>query len=213
MNRPSTSRKVKGMTNYMQLREALANADSQMKRTVGVVDMNDSTGMKEKQAEVAWLPSTGWFYDLVTDVIMNAIPGVVVKYVGDGVMFVCETSQATEAVNALIKIQEAVKDAGTGSNGAKGVIDFTCSAAVTTGWVRGFTTPVGTPDFVGSVVDKAFRLCGFANAKAIFVDTTTVGAASSLDIISRFGNAVDRQPDEYIGEVVKGSLKGFAQSV
>lgn len=201
------------MTNYTQLRDAFANADSQMKRTIGVVDMNDSTGMKEKQAETAWLTSLAWFYELVTRTVLEAINGAMVKYVGDGVMFVCETSHTTAAVNAVIRIQEALREAGTRSNGKKGVIDFTCSAAVTTGSVRGFTTPVGTPDYVGSVVDKAFRLCGYANQKAIFVDTGTVLAANAMDIESRFGQAVDRQDDEYIGKVLKAPLKGFAQAV
>ncbi|MFD1149850.1 hypothetical protein ACFQ3T_22185, partial [Saccharothrix hoggarensis] len=201
------------MSGNPQLHDAFADLESRVVMTIGVVDVNDSTGMKEQQSESGWLPGLGWLYRTITDIILESIPDVVVKYTGDGAMFACDPDHTTAAVNAVIRIQEAIKGAGTRGDGAKGIIDFTCSAALTTGEVRRFTTPNGTPDFVGSVVDKAFRLCAFANAKAIFVDTATVGAANAMNIKSVFGKAAVRQAGEYTGEVQKAVLKGFAQPV
>jgi|SRR5215470_2542638 len=201
------------MSNGKQLRDTFATPESRFQRTVAVVDMINSTLMKEQQPQATWLNSLGWLYDMVTIVAMEAVPDVVIKYAGDRIMLVCDTDHATEMLNAVIRMQEEIETAGTGNDGAKGVIDFTVSAGVSTGEVIAFTTPAGTPDFVGTVVDKAFRLCAAANAKAIFVDTQTLGAANAIRITARFGNAIGRQADEYAGEVQRAVLKGFSQPV
>jgi class 3 adenylate cyclase/cold shock CspA family protein len=184
-----------------------------MDRTVVVVDVINSTAMKEQQAEVTWLNSLGWMYDTVTAIATKAVPDVAVKYLGDGIMLVVGTDHTTEAVNLAIQVQEAITEAGKSNGGGKGVIDFTCSVGISTGTVRGFTTPSGSPDHVGAVVDRAFRLCSTANAKAIFADTATLGAANMMKIRSVFGAAVNRISDQYQGEVEKAPLKGFHEPV
>jgi class 3 adenylate cyclase/cold shock CspA family protein len=184
-----------------------------MDKTIVVIDVIDSTAMKEKEAQVTWLPSLGWMYDTVTEIATGAVPDVVVKYLGDGIMLVVGTDHTTEAVNLAIKVQEAITEAAKSHDGAKGMIDFTCSVGISTGAVVGFTTPSGSPDFVGSTVDKAFRLCSAANAKAIFVDTATLGAANMMRIRSVFGAVVNRTSDQYQGEVQKAPLKGFREPV
>jgi class 3 adenylate cyclase/cold shock CspA family protein len=201
------------MPENTQLREAFASPQSRTDRTVIVVDVIDSTAMKEHQPEVTWLNSLGWMYDVVTEIATSAVPDVLVKYLGDGIMLVVGTDHTTDAVNLAIRVQEAITEAGKGSGGAKGVIDFTCSVGISTGEVVGFTTPSGSPDYVGAVVDKAFRLCSHANAQAIFVDTATVGAANTMRIASEFGKVIKRTSDQYTGEVQKALLKGFREPI
>lgn len=191
-----------------QLREAFASTESRMYRTIVVVDVNDSTAMKEQQREVTWLNSLGWLYDIVTGIATDEVPDVVVKYLGDGIMLVFDTDHTTAAVNVAIRIQETIAKAA-----ANGMIGFTCSVGISTGEVVGFTTPSGNLDFVGRDVDKAFRLCSAANAKAIFVDTATLGAANTTRFESEFGKAVRRSSDQYTGDAQKVPLKGFEQPV
>ncbi len=207
------ARIVPARTTWEAEREAFASPQSRMYRTVVVVDVIESTAMKEQQPEVTWLNSLGWMYDTVTAIMTEAVPDVAVKYLGDGIMLAVGTDYTTDAVNAAIRVQEAIAEAGRGSGGARGVIDFTCSLGISTGAVVGFTTPSGSPDYVGAVVDKAFRLCSAANAKAIFVDTATVGAANMMRIRSVFGAAIRRTSDQYQGQVQKTPLKGFDQPV
>jgi class 3 adenylate cyclase/cold shock CspA family protein len=206
-------KKMSETTTTTQLREAFRSPESRMDRTIVVVDVIDSTAMKEQQAEVTWLNSLGWMYDTVTDIAKKAVPDVAVKYLGDGIMLVVGTDHTTEAVNLAIQVQEAITEAGESNGGGRGVIDFTCSVGISTGAVVGFTTPSGGPDYVGVVVDKAFRLCSAANAKAIFADIATLGAANTMRIRSVFGAAVNRSSDQYQGEVQKAPLKGFHEPV
>lgn len=201
------------MTENRQLRDTFADPESRVTRTVVAIDMADSTAMKEQQPQATWLNSLGWMYDTVCGIALEAVPNGDIKYLGDGIMWVVDTDHTTAAVNAVIQIQEAIDKAGKGSGGAKGLIDFTCSAGISTGDVVGFTTPGGSPDYVGTVVDKAFRLCGAASPRAIFVDTPTLGAANMMRIRSSFGSAIGRTSDQYQGDVQRAPLKGIDQPV
>jgi class 3 adenylate cyclase len=203
------------MTENRQLRDTFADPASRHYRTVVAIDVVNSTAMKEQQPEVSWLNSLGWLYDKVTEIGTEAAIEVVIKYNGDGIMLVFDTNQTTEAVNAAIRIQEAISKASTGTGGGKGAIDFTCSVGISAGEVVGFTTPGGNLDVVGTVVDKAFRLCAAANSKAIFVDRSTMGAANTILINSSLGNALNprRNPEEYQGDLQRTVLKGFNQPV
>jgi hypothetical protein len=128
-------------------------------------------------------------------------------------MITFDSDRATDAVNVAVAVQEAVHDANQGRTGARGVIDFTCSVGVSTGSVVGFTTPMGGQDYVGTVVDKAKRLCDAASPKAIFVDRATASAANIMRIASRLGVALGRAPEQYQGDVQRAPLKGFDQPV
>jgi class 3 adenylate cyclase/cold shock CspA family protein len=196
-----------------QLRDAFASPESRTERTIVVVDVNGSTAMKETQPQAAWLPTIGWWYDIVTELAHSAVPGVVIKYLGDGIMLVFDVDQATDAVNAAIQIQEAIRDAGRGSDGAMGMVKITCSIGISSGEVIGFTTPAGGLDFVGAQVDKAFRLCSAANENAIFVDAQTLGAANTTRFKARVGTALGWQADQYHGASQRVTLKGFGQPV
>jgi len=196
-----------------QLRDAFTSSESRTERTIAVVDINGSTAMKESQPQAAWLPTIGWWYDTVTAVALKAVPDVVIKYIGDGIMLVFDIDRATDAVNAAIKIQEAIKEASRGTGGSMGMVKVTCSVGISSGEVIGFTTPAGGLDFVGAQVDKAFRLCSAANANAIFVDTQTLGAANTIRLESVVGRALVWNSDQYLGESQRVTLKGFAQPV
>lgn len=196
-----------------QLREAFADPQSREARTILFIDQVGSTAMKEQQPEAGWLPALGWLYDTVTALAKEAHPDVEIKYLGDGIMATFDSDQATDAVNVAVRVQEAINDANQGRTGAKGVIDFNCSVGISTGSVVAFLTPTGSRDFVGTVADKARRLCDAASPKAIFVDRATASAANVMRIASRLGIALGRAPEQYQGDVQRAPLKGFDQPV
>jgi class 3 adenylate cyclase len=200
-------------TKQLQLREAFAAEESRTSQTVCFIDQAGSTAMKEHQAEAVWLPSLGWLYDTVTAIATETAPDVVVKYLGDGIMLVYDSDVATKALNAAIRIQEAIKDASEGRNGTKGTIDFNCTVGIATGPVVAFTAPTGSPDFVGTVVDKARRLCDAATPKAILVDRATASAANMTRIECRVGFALGRPSELLQGDLQRAPLKGFDQPV
>jgi class 3 adenylate cyclase/cold shock CspA family protein len=196
-----------------QLREAFADVNSREGRTLLFVDQVGSTAMKEQQSESHWLPALGWLYDTTTRIVIQTDPEAEIKYLGDGIMVSFDSDRATEAVNIAIQIQEAINDANQGRTGAKGAVDFNCSVGVSTGSVVAFVTPTGSRDYVGTVVDKARRLCDAASPKAIFVDRATASAANIMRIVSRVGDALGRTPEQYQGDVQRAPLKGFDQPV
>ncbi len=195
------------MTN--QLREAFADDQSREGRTVLFIDQVGSTAMKEQQPESSWLPALGWLYDTVTATVIRIDPDAEIKYLGDGIMISLDGDRATDAVNIAIQVQEAINDASQGRSGAKGAVDFNCSAGVSTGSVVAFLTPTGTRDYVGTVVDKARRLCDAASPKAVFIDRATAAAANIMKISSRVGSALGRTPEQYQGDLQRAPLKGF----
>jgi class 3 adenylate cyclase/cold shock CspA family protein len=196
-----------------QLREAFADVNSREDRTLLFVDQVNSTMMKEQQPESHWLPALGWLYDTTTRIVIHVAPEAEIKYLGDGIMVSFDSDRATEAVNVAIQIQEAINDANQVRTGTKGTVDFNCSVGVSTGSVVSFITPTGARDYVGTVVDKARRLCDAASPKAIFVDRATASAANIMRIVSRVGSALGRTPEQYQGDVQRAPLKGFDQPV
>lgn len=196
-----------------QLREAFAENQSRQARTVFFIDQVGSTAMKEQQPEAGWLPALGWLYDTVTALALQADDDAQIKYLGDGIMITFDSDRATDAVNVAVAVQEAINDANQGRTGTKGVIDFSCSIGIATGLVVAFETATGSRDYVGTVVDKARRLCDAASPKAIFVDRATASAANIMKIASRLGIALGRSPEQYQGDVQRAPLKGFDQPV
>jgi class 3 adenylate cyclase/cold shock CspA family protein len=196
-----------------QLREAFADAQSREGRTFVFIDLVGSTAMKEQQPEASWLPALGWLYDTVTTIVTRIDPEAEIKYLGDGIMISLDSDRATEAVNIAIAVQEAINDANQGRTGGKGAVDFNCSAGVSTGSVVAFLTPIGSRDYVGTVVDKARRLCDAASPRAVFIDRATAAAANIMRITSRVGVALGRTPEQYQGDLQRAPLKGFDQPV
>ena len=199
------------MNEHTQLRDAFASPDSRTERTILVIDMNGSTKMKEAQPQAAWLPTTGWYYDTVTHIALEAADNVVIKYLGDGIMLVFDVDQATDAVRTAIRLQETIKEAR--GPGGTGIVEITCSIGISTGEVISFTTPGGGQDFVGADVDKAFRLCSAANANAIFIDRPTLGAANTSRFKSGVAKVMGWTSEECLGDTQRTTLKGFASPV
>ncbi|HLL48561.1 MAG TPA: adenylate/guanylate cyclase domain-containing protein [Longimicrobiaceae bacterium] len=172
-----------------------------------VVDINDSTQMKERSSEASWIPTYGWFFDLVSQVIQEE-GGTVVKYLGDGVLAVFGEDDAARAINSAIKIQEHISDDNESRR-----INLTCSIGIAYGEVAEFSTLETGSDYLGQTVDRAFRLCSAANAKAIFIDSETVSAAAMNRVQSRVGLALKRRVADYQGPTEKIAIKGFAAPV
>lgn len=198
---------------YPNLSETFADPASRVEKTVVVVDINGSTAMKEATPQAAWVTQTGWLYDLVAAQAAAANVHVDIKYLGDGIMVVFDADHATQAVNFAIRVQESIRDAGQGQNGGAGVVQMTCSVGISSGEVIRFATPGGSVDYIGTQVDKAFRLCSAANQRAIFIDAPTLGAANQNRFRARVGVALGWAADQYVGEVQRVTLKGFAQPV
>lgn len=196
-----------------QLRDSFADPQSREDRSIVFIDQVGSTAMKEQQPESGWLPALGFLYDTVTTIAIRINPDAEIKYLGDGIMISFDSDRATEAVNMAIQVQESINDANMGRVGSKGAVDFNCSVGVGTGPVVAFLTPTGSRDYVGTVVDKARRLCDAASPKGILVDRATAAAANIMRIASRVGSALGRTPEQYQGDVQRVPLKGFDQPV
>jgi len=131
-----------------------------------------------------------------------------VKYLGDGAMSVFSEENAADAINWAVVVQEKIDDA---KNSNRFVCE--CSVGMATGEVVEFDTREGAKDYIGLIVDKAFRLCSAANARAIFVDADTVAAAAMTRIKSRVGITLRRKVAEYQGPGESITIKGFSQPV
>ncbi len=196
------------------LKEAFAKPDTLYSGTFVVFDLVDSTKMKSEMPEAAWLPQLGWMYDTVSATALQACPEAGIKYLGDGVLLFLSSDRAAEAINVAIATQEAINEACQGhGSGSMGAINIKVKVGVATGNARRFRTKDGSTDYVGAVVDRAFRLCGAANASAVFVDRPTAGAANMVRVASQIGKLVGRSPDEYQGDLEKTAVKGFAEPV
>ncbi len=182
---------------------------SRVQRVVVAVDLANSTSMKAQHSEATWLNTYGWFFDLLTN---SNEKGTIIKYLGDGAMAVFPEESAADAINWAIKVQEGIADAQ-----AQNVVPVfcECSIGISFGDVVEFETPDRNKDYIGTVVDRAFRLCSAANAKAIFVDTDSVAAALMMKVQSRIGisTAPKRKPTDYLSPVESVTVKGFTQPV
>jgi class 3 adenylate cyclase len=186
------------------------------RRTVAVLKVVGLTEMKESSTEAAWLSTLGWFYGVVTATVTHAIPDAVVKYLGDGLMLVFETADVANVLNMAIEVQEAVKEreaTGVPGSSTHGVLDFRCSIGISTGDVLAFVGSSDGFEFVGTVVDRAFRLSDAASPGAIFIDDATQAAAIMARVRSRFGQALNRDPLQYQGDAERAALRGFNEPV
>jgi class 3 adenylate cyclase/cold shock CspA family protein len=190
-----------------KLTEVFNDPTSRVYRVFLVVDINDSTGMKEREPEANWITSYAWFFDLVGSVVAE-YGGNLVKYVGDGALAVFGENEATHAINAAIALLERIRD-----ENRKRLVKFSCSIGIASGEAREFEVVQGAKDYIGSTVDRAFRLCGAANANAVFVDSETTAAANMNRVTSQVGAALNRKTGEYQGPSQLITLKGFASPV
>ncbi len=189
--------------------DTFRSAESRVTKAVVAVDLTSSTAMKELQPEATWISTYGWFFDLAKQSAQK-FGGVIVKYLGDGVMIVFGEDDAADAINCAIAIQEGIEEARDDR-----LVECQCSIGIAYGMVVEFETAEGAKDYIGSVADKAFRLCTAANANAIFVDTDTLAAAAMNKVRSRLGSSMvpRRTVSEYQGESQSVEAKGFMKPV
>lgn len=188
-------------------REASGSAD-QPTKAILFADLSGSTEMKGKMGEVAWLPTLGKFLD-ITSAAITEHGGTVVKYLGDGTLAAFDGEHAAEAICAAIRIQEMLRSAN--SEGA--LNDCLATVGIATGRVVEYEAPGGGLDYVGSVVDRAARLCGAGAPQAIWVDSATVASANMNKVSSQMGRVHERSPDDYLSAEWKVELKGFAKPI
>jgi class 3 adenylate cyclase len=191
-----------------QLSDTFRSPASRVERTIMFIDMVDSTSMKEKEAEATWLTTFGFFFDLITGVIEGNARGSIVKYLGDGIMAVYGEDHGSDAINDAVSIQKGIKDSVEARK-----VRVHCSIGISTGEVVEFKTPRDEPDYLGSVVDRAARLCAVASAQAIFVDTATATSTQMSKVKSPVGKVLRRTINEYQGAMGKTNLKGFTAPV
>lgn len=191
------------------LAETFRTPDSRKTKTLVVIDLTNSTAMKDLHPEASWLTTYGWFFDKLSDYVQKH-EGATTKYLGDGVLAVFDEDQPANAINCAIDVQEALAAAR-----AENLVMCECSVGIAYRKVVEFDTPAGTRDYIGTVVDRAFRLCDAANANAVFVDTHTVTAAPMNRVRSRVGQSMTPTwtADEYQSEEQSVTLKGFARPV
>lgn len=189
------------------LPEVFADPESRVMRTVLVVDINDSTKMKEDETEATWLTTYAHFFFQVSTVVEEE-GGQLVKYLGDGALAIFEDN-AENAINAAIRVQEKIARDNENAR-----IKLNCSVGIASGEVIQFSVAEKT-DYIGTTVDRAFRLCSAANARAIFIDLHTESDARMGRVHSKVGLASSPRwtAQDYLGEKYRMSLKGFSKPV
>lgn len=190
------------------LSDVFAKKDYRVTKTIVAIDLKNSTSMKSFEPETTWLNHYAVFFDLLRSKV-KSFNGQIVKYLGDGAMAIFDSEHPEGAINWAISVQEDLVDAQE-ANLIMAKCD--CSIGVSYGEMVEFDTfdlDTGPKDYIGAVVDKAFRLCSAANAKAIFVDKDTIFAAPMHKVESKIGKITRRKPPEYQGEEQSVTVKGF----
>jgi class 3 adenylate cyclase len=190
----------------LKLYDAVMQPETNIDGTILVVDISNSTIMKEEQAEVAWLGN----YAKLFDGVLSCVPesGQIVKYLGDGIMIFFGEDRQTDAVNTAIRMQESIDYLID-----KNIINCTCSIGIASGSFKKIPIEDDRFDYLGQVVDRAFRLCSAAMPKAIFADADTIVAANATRIHSEVGKAMKWTAREYVGNIASLQLKGFNRLV
>ncbi|MGW4385434.1 adenylate/guanylate cyclase domain-containing protein [Streptomyces sp. NPDC004685] len=162
-------------------------------RVILFADLSRSTEMKTKTGEVNWLSTIGKFLDITTEAITSH-GGTVVKYPGDGTLAAFDSEHAAEAINAAIRIQEMLFT----ENRNNSVKECLATVGTAPGHVVEYEAPGGGLDHVGSVVDRASRLCDAGAPQAIWIDSATVVSANMLKVSFQRGRAEGFGPDDYL---------------
>jgi class 3 adenylate cyclase len=184
-----------------------ANSDALIDQVFSVINIVGSTS-KDSGSQAEWLTTFEWFYQAIEEVVAESgDAGHVVKFVGDGVLLAYQPSHAHAAINDAIRLLEKLKLQRQHS-----LVRFEVSIGITYGEVRTWPHRDGSVDYLGSAVDRAFRLSSVAAGNALLVDSPTCSAANTFAVKSQVGRATSRTPDEYLGDRRETELKGFAKT-
>jgi class 3 adenylate cyclase len=190
----------------VEFRQHFQEETTRTNKAFVVVDVNNSTRMKQIEPEQSWVTKTLRLYGVIAANIESA-GGRVIKFVGDGILGAFDEDNAVSAVNAGISIQESLK-----KQREEGITDITVSVAIAYGSAVEFKI-IDERDYIGQTVDRAYRLCSAANANAVFIDSQIIDAAPMTKVSSVVGRALGRSPEQYRGTAQKVSLKGFSSPV
>ncbi|MCP3802040.1 adenylate/guanylate cyclase domain-containing protein [Allokutzneria sp. A3M-2-11 16] len=193
---------------YFKLFSDALMSEDQPRKTIMFADMVESAKLKERTAEVNWLPTIGKFLDIATEAVQHE-GGEVLKYLGDGVLAVFDAASSGNAIRAGIRLQEQLHRLQVATSLIQ---NCQCTVGIATGRVVEYRTPAQNSDVIGGTVDLAARLSAAAAPNAVWIDANTFHAADMTRIRSEIGRALDRPTNEYhvAGEV---SLKGFDHRV
>lgn len=173
-------------------------------------DLRNSLEGKVSRSAAAWLSDLGFLYSTVRSCKDELVQHAVIKFAGDGVILVVDSSYAAEAINCSIKVVEAFAEAAAPRRGQfTGDVAVEVSVGIATGELLQFQPPEGGVDHVGPVMDIAARLCAMASPNAILVDTITVEVANMGKVSSRHGVLTHRTPAEYRGDRELVKMKGI----
>lgn len=173
-------------------------------------DLRNSLEGKVTRSAAAWLSDLGFLYTTVRTCKDELVPHAVIKFAGDGVILVVDSSYAADAINCAIKVVEAFAEASAPRRGQfTGDVSVEVSVGIATGELLQFQPPEGGLDHVGPVMDIAARLCSMASPNAILVDTITVEVANMGKVSSRHGVLMRRTPAEYRGDRELVKMKGI----
>lgn len=193
------------------LAEVFRSYNSRVTKTLVAVDLSNATAMKEQQPEATWLTTYAWFFDKLHEGAVDH-HGKIIKVLPEGALAVFSEDHVAEAINWAIALQEAIADAQE-----RNQVNCECSVGVAFGEVVEFELGDGSgaKDYIGTVVDKALRLCSAANAKAVFVDVDAVTAAAMNKVRSRIGGVMSpkRKVADYLGPAESIKAKGFSRPV
>jgi class 3 adenylate cyclase/cold shock CspA family protein len=190
------------------LGDVFQTPSAKVQRTALYIDEVNSSETKAKVPEAQWVNTAAYIYTTINRMIneIDTPNEILVKWLGDGALITFDAADATKAINAAIRIQYAIKRA----NEERAIESF-CSIGIATGGVFAFTTPQGTHDHLGTVMDRGARLCSAANASAIFIDHDTAAAANTTLIESPLGVELGRTARDYLGGAERVEVKGFEQ--
>jgi len=159
-----------------------------------LVDMYNSTGLKQSRAPATWVLEMGQFYNVCTTEIESQ-EGEVVKFLGDGLLVLF--NDATNALNCAIKIQERLlkqrKESGYSGTNAK--------IGIATGTAYKITLQSDLSDYLGEVIDVAAKLCEKTRGNAITLAKATYSFAQTPLVESIAGRDAVRDEDAYFGKL------------
>lgn len=177
------------------------------------LDLVGSTAMKISLPEAAWIGEERTFANIIRAAVSQYLPDAVMKSNGDGALvFMPSSDHSLEAIQIAIAVQEEIAQLTARIDGAMGASAMAASIAITTG--TGYPVNImDRLDYWGYTVDKAARLCSAASPNGIFIDSATYEATNIRRIRSKVGIALTREPEEYVGEAEKISVKGVPAPV
>jgi len=170
-------------------------------------DLCNSTSIKLKMGFYEGLNLTRIHNKIITEIISN-FNGEVVKYIGDCVMarfnYLSAKDVTPDAINAAIRIQEELRayNARYRKNA-----DFKIESKI--GISFGQVINFYGNDPQGPCVDETARLECLAKPNQIIVSSSLAKKINTSGIVSKVGEATSRDPDEYIQNSAKVTLKGI----